>query len=439
MDPISTPPSDTRSKSASRLARIGYSVAESGERGRPNVPYLSLDHISPSPKKVTAPASPSPLSLRSSTNSLPLHELLLLSPASPLRKSRTRLADRIEMAEEVAAGEHGGGSRRKCKTRSSQTGGLGYGSPRNSRRSRRRVEMELREERDLVLGEEMVKPRKRRNSGKSKKEKPSSVSSLPSSSLSSKADDCEKSNLDRFGEMITDMVMWRDVAKSSLWFGFGCLCFLSSCFTKGVTFSIFSVLSHIGLLFLAVSFFSNSVCHNVEKRNGFKLKEEDFLTLAKLVLPATNLAISMMRKLFSGEPSMTLKVAPLLLLGAEYGHIITLWRLCAFGFFTSFTMPKLYSCYSGLINQKAEYMKQLAIEAWGACSHKKLVAASASTVFWNLSSVKTRIFTAFIALVIIRYCRQHLGQDSVEGETKEVEQEQSQMALVVVGEESKKN
>ncbi|GMI74835.1 reticulon 18 [Hibiscus trionum] len=433
MDPISTPPSNSQSKSASRLARIGYSVAESG------IPHLSLDHISPSPKKVTIPASPSPLSLRSSTNSLPLHELLLLSPASPLRKSRTRLADRIEMAEEVAAAEHSGGSRRKCKTRTTQTGGLGCGTPRNSRRSRRRVEMELREERDLVLGEEMVKPRKRRNSGKSKKEKPSSVPSLPSSSLSPKAGDCEKSNLDRLGEMITDMVMWTDVAKSSLWFGFGCLCFLSSCFTKGVPFSIFSVLSHIGLLFLAFSFFSNSVCHNVEKRNGFKLREEDFLTLAKLVLPATNLAISMMRKLFSGEPSMTLKVAPLLLLGAEYGHIITLWRLCAFGFFISFTMPKLYSCYSGLINQKAEYMKHLAIEAWGACSRKKLVAASAATVFWNLSSVKTRIFTAFIVLVIIRYCRQHLGQDSVEVETEEVEREQSQMALVVVGEESKKN
>ncbi|KAE8668185.1 Reticulon-like protein B18 [Hibiscus syriacus] len=435
MDPISTPPSNAQSKSVSRLARIGYSsVAGSGERERPNLPLLSLDHISPSPKKVTTPASPSPLSLRSSTSSLPLHELLLLSPGSPLRKSTTRLTDRIEMAEEVSAAEQGGGYRRNRKTRAAQTGVLGCGTPRNSRRSRRRMEMELRDERDLILGEEMVKQRKRRHSGKPKKEKPSLVPSLPSSSLSPKADDCEKSNLDRIGEMITDMVMWTDVAKSSLWFGFGCLCFLSSFFTKGVTFSIFSVLSHIGLLFLGVSFFSNSVCHNVEKKNEFNLREEDFLTLAKLVLPATNLAISVIRKLFSGEPSMTLKVAPLLFLGAEYGHIITLWRLCAFGFFISFTMPKLYSCYYSLINQKAEYMKQLAIEAWGACSRKKLVAASAATVFWNLSSVKTRVFIAFIALAIIRYCRQHLRQDSVEGETEEVERDQSQKALVVAGE-----
>ncbi|KAK8627242.1 hypothetical protein V6N13_134861 [Hibiscus sabdariffa] len=427
MDPISTPPSNSMSKSASRLPRIGFSVVESGERGRPSIQDLSLDCISPSPKKATTPAPSSPLSLRSPTNSLPLRELLLLSPASPMRKSRTRLADRIERAEEGVAADHGGGSRRKCKPRAAQTGGLGCGTPRNNRRSRRRMEMELREDRDLVLGEEMVKPRKRRQSGKSKKEKPSSVPSLPSSSSSPKNDDCERNNLDRMGEMIIDMVMWRDAAKS----------ISSNSSNSGIVLhvcSIFSVLSHVGLLFLGVSFFSNSVSHNVEKTNEFKLREEDFLTLAKLVLPATNLAISMMRKLFSGEPSMTLKVAPLLLLGAECGHIITLWRLYAFGFFFSFSMPKLYCCYSSLINQKAEYMKQLAIEMCGACSHKKLAAASAATVFWNLSSVKTRIYAAFISLVIIRYCRQYLGQDSVEGETKEVERE----ALVVAEEESKK-
>ncbi|KAH1098552.1 hypothetical protein J1N35_015473 [Gossypium stocksii] len=440
MEPSSTPPSHrsnpiSHTKSASRLARIGYSVVESGERERPTIPHFSLDHISPSPKKLTTPASPSPLSLRSSTNSLPLQELLLLSPASPLRRSRTRLADRLEMAEEVGAAEPGGGSRRKCKSRASQTGVLGCGTPRNSRRSRRRIEMELREDRDLVLGEEMGKPRKRRHSGKSKKEKLSLVPALPSS----KADDCEKCNLDRMGEMISDLVMWRDVAKSSLWFGFGCLCFLSSCFTKGVTFSIFSVISHIGLLCLGVSFFSNSIYQNVDKMNEFKLKEEDFLRLAKLILPATNFAISKMRKLFSGEPSMTLKVAPLLLLGAEYGDIITLRRLCAFGFFISFSVPKLHSRYSGLINKKAEYMKEWGMETWGACSHKKLVAASAATAFWNLSSIKTRIFTAFITMVIIRYCRQHLVQDSVEVEAEEVERELSQKALVVAGEESKKN
>lgn len=92
-------------------------------------------------------------------------------------------------------------------------------------------------------------------------------------------------------------------------------------------------------------------------------------------------------------------------------------------FFISFTIPRLYSCYSIQMNQKgnpvhqyvlgfyvdclyihvtvmqvqigcaAECMKWWVLEAWGACSHKKIVAASAVTAFWNLSSVKTRIFT----------------------------------------------
>lgn len=45
-----------------------------------------------------------------------------------------------------------------------------------------------------------------------------------------------------------------------------------------------------------------------KKRNEFKLKEDDILRCGRLILPATNLAISKTRELFSGEPSMTLKV-----------------------------------------------------------------------------------------------------------------------------------
>lgn len=48
-------------------------------------------------------------------------------------------------------------------------------------------------------------------------------------------DVCE-GDLERIRENINDLIMWRDVAKSSLWFGFGCLCFLSSCFAKGFSF-----------------------------------------------------------------------------------------------------------------------------------------------------------------------------------------------------------
>lgn len=49
-------------------------------------------------------------------------------------------------------------------------------------------------------------------------------------------DNDENGSLDRIGQLITDLIMWKDAAKSSLWFGFGSLFFLSSCFARGVSF-----------------------------------------------------------------------------------------------------------------------------------------------------------------------------------------------------------
>ncbi|XP_062105945.1 reticulon-like protein B17 [Humulus lupulus] len=426
----STPPNHqhrselrARTKSASRLAQTE------------EVPHLSLGLIESSPKRTLL--SPSVPSLKS-PSSLPLKELLLLSP-SPLRRSKTRLADRLDMAEEPAEQV---GVRRRCKTRTSQLGLLGCASPRNARRSRRRSEIEVREEKDLPLAEEFGKPRKRRHSTRSKKEKLSLVPSVPSSSLSPKIDEDCQGSLDRIGCLISDLVMWRDVAKSSLWFGFGSLFFFSSCFAQGFSFSIFSAISKLGFLFLGLSFFSNSIRQrdNNEGNKESLLKEDDILRFARMILPFTNLAISKTRDVFSGEPSMTLKVAPLLLLGAEYGHLFTLWRLSAIGFFMAFMVPKMYSSYSIQISQKVEYLIWRVLETWGTCSHKKMVAISAITAFWNLSSLKTRIFTAFICLVLVRYCRQHIVEDleerEVEGEregegNQEQEQEQEQGALIL--------
>ncbi|KAJ6289668.1 hypothetical protein OIU78_025568 [Salix suchowensis] len=409
-----TPPShksnpNSQAKSASRLSRITNSIEPEAK-----TPQLSLDLIPFSDKK-----TPSSLSLKPSSNSLSLQELLL-SP-SPLRKSRTRLADRYEMPEEGVIELNG--SRRRCKSRGSPMGSLGCASPRSNRRLRRRLEVESREERDLIgFVDEVGKVRKRRHSSRSKKEKEKEkekekLSSLPSSSTTPKVDG---GNLERVGMVVYDLIMWEDVAKSSLWFGLGCLCFLSSCFAKGINFSIFSAISQLGLLFLGASFFSNSICqrNSVENLRKFKLTEDDILRVGRLILPAANLAISKTRELFSGEPSMTLKVIPFLLLGAEYGHLLTLRRLCGIGFFICFTIPKLYACYCSQINQKVEHMKCRVLTAWGACSHKKMVAASAVTAFWNLSSVKTRIFTAFVSLVILRCCRKQLMPNQEEGRTK---------------------
>ncbi|XP_065875143.1 reticulon-like protein B17 [Euphorbia lathyris] len=419
----STPPyhrsnPNSQSKSASRLARTTR-FDENEE-----LQALSLD-LAPSP-----PAKKTP-SVKSPSNSLPIRELLLLSP-SPSRNTRTRISDRLEMEEEAAV--EPAGPRRRQRSRGAQLGAQGCASPRNGRRLRRRSEIESKEEKDLVgLTEEIGKVRKRRHSGRSKKEKLALVPSMNSSIPSPKIDDGDGGNLDRIAMIINDLIMWRDVAKSSLWFGFGCLCFLSSCFAKGVSFSIFSAISQLGLLFLGASFISNSICprNNVEARCNFKLKEEDILKLGRLILPPANLAISKTIELFSGEPSMTLKVIPFLLLGAEYGHLLTLRRLSAIGFFIGFTGPRLYSCYSSQINQRVNSIKNRVLETWEACSHKKMVAASAITAFWNMSSVKTRIFAVFISLVILRCCRQRLQPKEEEQGQAEEEEKELQQALVV--------
>ena len=75
------------------------------------------------------------------------------------------------------------GSCRKSKNRNGSTGNLACGSPRNHRRSRRRLEPEIREEREVGVVEEMVKVRKRRHSGRAKKDKLSLVVSLQSPSM----------------------------------------------------------------------------------------------------------------------------------------------------------------------------------------------------------------------------------------------------------------
>ncbi|KAM2358033.1 hypothetical protein ACFX1X_006926 [Malus domestica] len=80
--------------------------------------------------------------------------------------------------------------------------------------------------------------------------------------------------------------MWRDVARSSLWFGL--------------------VWGHSSSFPLALP---------KESTLGFHL-------YPMLVL---------LFQLNSGEPSMALKVAPFFHMGAESGHLITFWRLCMLG------------------------------------------------------------------------------------------------------------
>ncbi|CAN1768537.1 Reticulon-like protein B18 [Linum perenne] len=123
-----TPTPTAPTKSASRLAR----TTPCSVQGKDPPPHLDLV-VSPSPKK--------PPRYTSSASSLPLRELILLSPSSS-RKNMVWLTDRIDMA--AAAEEEGEwtGSRRRSKNRGSQISSLGCASPRNMRRLRRRTEVD---------------------------------------------------------------------------------------------------------------------------------------------------------------------------------------------------------------------------------------------------------------------------------------------------------
>ncbi|KAL2328184.1 hypothetical protein Fmac_021611 [Flemingia macrophylla] len=389
----------SRTKSSSRLPRT------------PEPLRISLDVP---PEAAMAP-SPSPLSLlRSPTAALPLRDLLLLSPSSA-RRSRARFD---EEAPEV---------RRRCKSRAAAQAA----SPRSSRRWRR-------EEKEAAPVDEAVKQRKRRHSGRHhRKERLSLVPFQPPSTSSPKADEENGGDLDRVGVLITDLIMWRDVSKSSLWFGLGCLCFLSSCFTKGFSVSMFSAMSRLAIVLLGVSFFSNSVCqrNQAEKRSYAMLKEDDILHLAKLILPALNFAISKTRELFSGEPCRTLKVAPFLLLGAEYGHLITIWRLCAIGedIMNSIIHMECLQSQEDSCRNGAYYLLESVYHKDSNLHSVYLMGEFCSSYMLTWWKV---ILKAFILLVVLRYFRQKVMLNVEDGAAQAVEKEQQQ-ALIVAAEPEK--
>ena len=86
----------------------------------------------------------------------------------------------------------------------------------------------------------------------------------------------------------------------------GCVFLLKFSMSK-VRFSfdfLIRVRCHYVLLMVSIEIHRNSD----EQNSEFRLKEDDILRAARMILPFTNLAISKLREVFSGEPSMTLKV-----------------------------------------------------------------------------------------------------------------------------------
>ncbi|KAE8820337.1 reticulon-like protein B17 [Hordeum vulgare] len=348
--------------------------------------------LSPPPSRPQGRASPSP----------PLSPRDDVLPLSPPRDSPARRRGRSKPLRTTVVDQGAGavGSPRRKRR--------GAGEPRaaaspgkNVRRARRRLDSDGGREltANEAADEEAAGKTQRRKTAAQpraamKEKKGSSLALVPYPPINPTrgAENVEQFDWEGLWKRVVDLMMWKNVGRSAFWFGSGSMLFLSSSLSRDVNFRHvqlllpIKILCHFGVVTLVLAFFKDSIPRrqNTEQVKSFQLTEEDVLRIGRAVLPIANSLISMSRVIFSGDPSMTLKVLPILLFGAKYGHLLTVWRLLATGFFGCFTLPRLYSCYSSHIHEKVEGLNARILNAWKSCPRKKLVAAAAVTTFWNL-------------------------------------------------------
>ncbi|XVF48427.1 hypothetical protein PTKIN_Ptkin03bG0189200 [Pterospermum kingtungense] len=191
---------------------------------------------------------------------------------------------------------------------------------------------------------------------------------------------------------LVDLVMWRDVPKSTLVFGMGTFMIISSSYTQDLNISCISVISYLGLVYLAAIFLYRSIiCRGVVDidESSCVVGEGEAVWLLKLVLPYLNEFLLKLRALFSGDPATTMKLAVLLFVLARCGTFITIWKMAKLGKF---------------------WVRRFR-DAWESCTHKKAVAVAIFTLVWNLSSIVARIWAAFMLFVAFRYYQQKMVTD----------------------------
>ncbi|KAE8675811.1 hypothetical protein F3Y22_tig00111641pilonHSYRG00008 [Hibiscus syriacus] len=213
---------------------------------------------------------------------------------------------------------------------------------------------------------------------------------------------------------LVDLVMWRDVPKSTLVFGMGTFIIISSSYTQGLNISCISAISYMCLAYLAFIFLYRSIiCRGVvdTEESSYVVGEEEVFWVLKLVLPYLNEFLIKLRALFSGDPATTMKLAVLLFVLARCGSSITIWKMTKLGFFGVFTVPKVCSSYSQQLTAYGKFWIRRFRDAWESCTHKKAVAMAIFTLVWNLCSVVARIWAAFMLFVALRYYQQKMVAD----------------------------
>ncbi|GJN19656.1 hypothetical protein PR202_gb06955 [Eleusine coracana subsp. coracana] len=346
----------------------------------PEPPY----HHSPSPAEAVTPPPkvrsrsplPSPLQVSGGCS---LQELLLLSSPPPLssrrHRSRTRGAGVDESLEMVAGTPTP--PRRRRRGAGEPCAAPALASPRNGRRARRRLEKEVEVEEDAATRKARRRKSTRVAASKAaqvvadkaavaaaaKKGEDMSLALVPArpdATRSAGTDLVEQSGWEGLWERIVELVMWRNVAKSALWFGFGSMFFFSCSCSREITFR--HVNSDISVYFLLLMLCMGFCCDlfvifdrpQVEKGRSFQLTEDDVLRASRAVLPVANSMISTAQVIFSGEPLMTLKVLPVLLFGAKYGSLVTVWRLLAAAFISLVVLRYNQKYRKGDINMGVE-------------------------------------------------------------------------------------
>ncbi|KDP38668.1 hypothetical protein JCGZ_04021 [Jatropha curcas] len=213
---------------------------------------------------------------------------------------------------------------------------------------------------------------------------------------------------------LVDLVMWKDISRSAFVFGIGTFIIVSSSYTKDLNVSFISVISYLGLVYLAAIFLYRSlICRGVIDIDDtrYVLGEEEAIWLLKLVLPYLNECLLKIRALFSGDPSTTMKLAVLLFVFARCGTSITIWKMAKLGFFGVFTVPKVCSSYSTQLTAYGKFWIRRLRDAWDSCSHKKAVALAIFTLVWNLSTMVARVWAVFMMFVAVRYYQQKMESE----------------------------
>ncbi|KAH6772337.1 C-terminal domain phosphatase-like 4 [Perilla frutescens var. hirtella] len=214
-------------------------------------------------------------------------------------------------------------------------------------------------------------------------------------------------------QSFVDLVMWRDASKSAFVFGIGTFAIISSSYTRGLNISFISVLSYLGLVYLAAIFLFRSLIsrESVENDNANQdcvIGEEEAIWVIKLLLPYINEFLLKLRALFSGDPATTMKLAVLLFILARCGSSVTIWTMAKLGFIGVFTVPKICSTYSSQITAYGTFWIRRFKDAWASCSHKKAVGFALFAFVWNLSSVIARIWAVFMLFVAFKHYQQSL-------------------------------